>query len=76
MELKPCPWCGVIPTIKWVEWKDISPDSPDCGIYRLEADHLDGCYIRMINGMNLTGQASSGRKERLADAWNRRVNDE
>ena len=72
MELKPCPWCGAIPTIKWVEWKEISPD---CGIYRLEADHLDGCYIRMINGMNLTGQASSNSKERLADAWNRRTND-
>ena len=69
-ELKPCPWCGVIPTVIWEEWKDISPT---CGIYKIKANHLRGCYIRKINGMNLTGEASSKSAERLVESWNRRA---
>ena len=72
MELKPCPWCGVIPTIKWEEWKEISPT---CGVYRLEAEHLSGCYIRSMNGMNLTGAMIGNSEEYLAEIWNRRKAD-
>lgn len=72
--LKPCPFCGAVPTIKWEAWKEISPT---CGIWVLEAEHRNGCYIRFMNGTNSTGQACGTNKQRLADAWNKRAsNDE
>lgn len=72
-ELKPCPFCGVKPRLYWESWKEISPES---GIYVLEANHTNNCYIYRINGMNSTGRASSRSKVCLVEWWNRRVKDE
>lgn len=71
-ELKPCPFCGAIPRLYWEPWNEISSDS---GIYVLEADHKTSCYIRHINGLNLTGRTSAFNKECLVDWWNRRAGD-
>ena len=72
-ELKPCPFCGAVPRLYWEPWKEISPT---CGIYVLEADHKDSCYISHINGMNLTGRTSASNKKCLIDWWNRRASDD
>ena len=72
-DLKPCPFCGVIPTVKWDAWKEISPKS---GCYHLEANHTKDCYILHMNGMNLTGRSSAFNKECLIDWWNRRAKDD
>lgn len=72
-ELKPCPFCGAIPTIEWEKWGEISETS---GIYVLEANHKSCCFIRLMNGMNITGRMSAWNKTMLADAWNRRKSDD
>ena len=72
-ELKPCPFCGEIPTIKWESWKEISPDS---GIYVLECHHKNECYIPHINGLNVTGRTIANSKQVLIDWWNRRISDD
>ena len=72
-ELKPCPFCGVIPTVKWDAWEEISPKS---GCYHLEANHTKDCYILHMNGTNSTGQSSAFNKECLIDWWNRRAEHE
>ena len=71
--LKPCPFCGVTPEIYWESWEEISPSS---GAWVLEANHKNGCFIRAINGRNLTGRTTSFNKEFLTDVWNRRTGDE
>ncbi len=72
-KLKPCPFCGAVPRLYWEPWKEISPT---CGIYVLEAEHKDSCYISHINGMNLTGRTSASNKKCLIDWWNRRASDD
>ena len=69
-ELKPCPFCGVIPNLWWDAWEEISPES---GCYHLEANHTEDCYITHMNGMNSTGRTSASNKECLIDWWNRRM---
>lgn len=69
-ELKPCPFCGVVPTLKWESWTEISPDS---GCYVISAEHRISCYISHINGMNTTGRISAFNKECLIDYWNTRI---
>lgn len=71
--LRPCPFCGVIPILYWEDWKDISSES---GCYHIEADHRKECYILHINGMNSTGRISSFNKKCLIDWWNRRYDTE
>ena len=71
-KLKPCPFCGVVPTIRWEPWPEISEDS---GIYNLEAEHKPDCFIRLINGMNMFGRSSSMNKEWLLETWNNRHED-
>ena len=73
IKLKPCPFCGVVPQIRWEPWAEISSDA---GIYKLDARHREGCFIRAINGMNPTGGSSSSNKEHLIETWNRRVEHE
>ena len=70
--LKPCPFCGVKPRLYWEAWKDISPDA---GVWKLEANHKDSCYITHINGMNTTGRSCAGRMSRLVEWWNHREKD-
>lgn len=70
--IKPCPFCGVVPKIYWQPWTEISEN---CGIYHLEAEHKSNCFIRHINGMNLTGQSSASNKEWLLETWNNRYED-
>lgn len=69
-KLKPCPFCGVMPTLYWEKWEDISPTA---GCFILEADHEKECFIRRMNGTNYTGQISAFHKNRLVDIWNRRA---
>lgn len=69
-ELKPCPFCGVVPKLWWEAWREISPVS---GCYHLEAQHTKDCYILHMNGMNSTGRTSAFNKECLIDLWNRRA---
>lgn len=69
-ELKPCPFCGAIPQLYWEPWKEISEMA---GTFILEADHHEDCFIRNMNGLNITGRMSSGNKERIINAWNRRA---
>lgn len=69
MELRPCPFCGVIPTIRWEEWKEISDTS---GAYVLEAPHRDVCFINRMNGTNNTGRKTAFNKQVLIDSWNYR----
>ena len=73
IELKPCPFCGVVPKIEWEPWKDISETS---GVYALTAEHKDGCYISLMNGFNLNGRMSAFCKKVLEEAWNRRVDND
>ena len=70
MELKPCPFCGVTPTLVWEPWKEISDKS---GAYVLEANHKQGCFIRAMNGTNKTGRMTAFNKKCLEEAWNRRA---
>jgi hypothetical protein len=67
-ELKPCPFCGAIPTIEYEP--DISHNS---GIYRLSAKHDNTCFIRKMNGMNKYGEMSDRNKDIIVSAWNRRA---
>ncbi|MDY6296630.1 MAG: DUF551 domain-containing protein [Schwartzia succinivorans] len=67
--LKPCPFCGVMPHIYWEAWKDISPDA---GVWKLEANHKDSCYITHINGTNISGRSSARRLSQLVEWWNHR----
>ncbi len=73
MTLKPCPFCGVVPRIYWEPWKDISETA---GIYVLEANHKNECYIPSICGMNATGMCISKNETALINTWNRRFNEE
>lgn len=68
-ELKPCPFCGVMPHIYWEAWTDISPDA---GVWKLEANHKDSCYITHINGTNISGRSSARRLSQLVEWWNHR----
>ena len=70
--LKPCPFCGVKPRLYWKAWKDVSPDA---GVWELEANHKDSCYITHINGMNITGRSCAGCMSRLVEWWNHREKD-
>lgn len=67
--LKPCPFCGVVPTLEWEEWKEISETA---GVYVLEANHREQCFFRMMNGMNSVGRMSSSNLRRLEEVWNDR----
>ena len=69
-ELKPCPFCGVVPTIVWEAWKDISETN---GVYKLKAKHDKNCFIYTMIGLNLTGDMTSSSRERLEEVWNRRT---
>ena len=68
-ELKPCPFCGVMPHIYWEAWKDISPDA---GVWKLKANHKDSCYFTHINGKNISGRSSARRLSQLVEWWNHR----
>ena len=68
-KLKPCPFCGVTPHIYWEAWKDISPDA---GVWKLEANHKDSCYITHINGTNISGRSSAKGLSQLVEWWNHR----
>ena len=69
-ELKPCPFCGVVPRIKWEAWEYIGENA---GVYVLEAPHGRGCFIRAMDGGNYMGQMSSLNITSLVEAWNRRA---
>lgn len=69
-KLKPCPFCGAIPTIRWEKWREISETS---GCYVLDAPHEMGCFIRSMDGMNTLGQAHSFYKDGLVARWNTRM---
>lgn len=69
-ELKPCPFCGIIPTIHWEKWREINDEA---GCYVLEAPHPIGCFIRSMNGTNTTGRMSSFNKDVLVERWNTRI---
>ena len=71
--LKPCPFCSAIPTIRWEQWPITSDKSR---VYILEADHSNECFIPLMEGLNRTGRMMAMSEERLADIWNRRANDE
>lgn len=73
IELKPCPFCGVVPTIRWEEWKDISKTA---GIYVLEAKHRERCFLRLMNGMNDSGKMSSNNLRLLEETWNERISED
>ena len=64
-KLKPCPFCGAIPTIQ---------KSDFC--WQLSAEHEKGCFIRHMNGMNGNGKMSAYSKDVLIETWNRRANNE
>lgn len=70
VELKPCPFCGVVPTIEWEPWKEISKTA---GVFVLEANHKSSCFIYQMNGLNTKGRMSAFNKTVLIDAWNRRA---
>ena len=72
-DLKPCPFCGVIPRLYWNPWPEISENA---GAYILEAEHRPGCFIRSMNGMNKNGRMSAFNDKCLIEAWNRRAGEE
>lgn len=69
-ELKPCPFCGVVPTIEWEPWEEISKTA---GIFNLEANHTPDCFLHQMNGLNIKGRMSAFNKTVLILAWNRRI---
>ena len=69
-ELKPCPFCGVVPTIRREKWRDVSDTA---GCYYLEAPHSIECFIRSMDGINSTGRMAAFTKEILIERWNTRI---
>lgn len=69
-KLKPCPFCGCVPTVEWENWSEISPTS---GAWRLYANHDGMCFIRKMDGLNILGRITSFNKERIIEMWNRRA---
>lgn len=69
-ELKSCPFCGVVPTIEWEPWEEISKTA---GIFNLEANHKPECFLYNMNGLNIKGRMSRQNITLLVDAWNRRA---
>lgn len=69
-ELKPCPFCGVIPIIEY----ELCPKiGPNMGIYRLSAKHDNTCFIRQMNGLNQYGEMSDRNRDMIVATWNRRT---
>ena len=78
-ELKPCPFCGVYPTLicDITDWKGEPVYAPNEKGYRptsyfLKAQHKDGCFIRHMNGMNSEGRIDAFNWQCLVEFWNRR----
>ena len=78
-ELKPCPFCGVYPTLicDITDWKGQPVYEPNKNGYRpiayeLKANHRRGCFITGMDGMNTNGRMSAFNWQCLVEAWNRR----
>ena len=79
-ELKPCPFCGVIPILYCdiTDWKGKPVYKANENGYRpteywLKAKHKQGCFIRSMNGTNLEGEIIASNSEILIELWNRRA---
>ena len=81
-ELKPCPFCGAIPTLYCdiTGWDERPVYKAKENGYRpityvLKAEHRAGCYIRMMDGTNFTGRTTASNYQWLMLGWNRRITD-
>lgn len=79
-KLKPCPFCGVIPVLycDLTDWRGIPRYKPNEKGYRptsyvLQAEHKKQCYIRGMDGMNLSGRSTASNWQCLVEWWNRRA---
>jgi hypothetical protein len=80
IKLKPCPFCGVSPTMYCdiTNWRGVPVYKRNEQGYRpktyvLKAEHKPGCYIRVMNGTNSSGESVAFNWEFLVEAWNRRA---
>ena len=78
-ELKPCPFCGVVPVLKCdlTDWKGVPVYKSNANGYRpityqLKADHRYNCFIRRMDGLNSDGVMTSCSFENIIKAWNER----
>ena len=79
-ELKPCPFCGVYPTLYCdiTDWRGRPMYAPYPNGYRpisyvLKAEHKSECFIRHMNGTNEEGRIDSFNWQILIECWNRRA---
>jgi hypothetical protein len=83
IELKPCPFCGVVPILycDLTDWmgKPVYKESANGYrpiLYVLKAKHKNECFIVRMNGTNGDGRYYASNWQCLVEAWNRRANDD
>ena len=76
VKIKPCPFCGEYPVLKqslsdWqgkfdVDWARKYPE------FHFHVLHKEGCFFRLLNGMNRDSETTSSNWQYSVYCWNER----